>query len=374
MELKSFKSSLLRFSFLLFFSLGTCQKNDDPWISITLSDTYKNQPNCSQTCLLNVVNQIPNCVDFACVCTGDVLGSNFVAGFNDVSACAQQTCGNSVDAKNAAIAFRNICLIQEGFISASTTSTSTSTPTIIPVTSITASPIETILGNSTIIGSSTVTVIVTTGTGTGTATTGTVASLTSQTALPSQTVTYLLLINTTSYSSLTSCSKFCLNSCRDPTGNITEPQCSTDKKPPGYDSYFGLAYELQCQTPSCLCAGGAFNLTYSTLWKKSLLYCNYLPTLQDRPDPEYDRLQGVLADYCALNHFSPGSWMQTVVGSGNNSALTPPVLSNPDKIAIGVGVPSALIAIAAAIATGVQAWVAYRRYRDAAVRAGGRRP
>lgn len=50
-------------------------------------------------------------------------------------------------------------------------------------------------------------------------------------------------------------------------------------------------------------------------------------------------------------------------------------LSNSDKIAIGVGVPSALIAIAAAIATGVQAWVAYKRYRDTvAARAGRRGP
>ncbi|KAF8857914.1 hypothetical protein BDZ45DRAFT_690534 [Acephala macrosclerotiorum] len=370
MELKSFHSFLLGSVFLLWFSLGSCQKNDDPWIDITFTDTYKNQPNCSQSCLLNVVNQIPDCVNFACVCTGDVLGSNFVAGFNDVSTCAQQTCGNSVDAKNAAIAFRNICLIQEGVMNVSTTST----PTVTAVTANTASPTNTILGNSTIIGSSTVTVIVTTGTGTGTGTTDTVASSTSQTALPTPTVTYLLLINTTSYSSLTSCSKFCLNSCRDPSGTIDEPRCGTDKKPPGYDAYFGLAYELQCQSPSCLCAGGAFNLTYSTLWKESLDFCNYLPTLQDRPDPEYDRLQGVLADYCAQNQFPPASWMQAVEGSPNNSALTPPVLSNSDKIAIGVGVPSALVAIGAAVATGVQAWVVWKKYKDTMARAGRRGP
>lgn len=176
----------LTFTLLLLFPLGNCQKNDDPWIDITFTDTYKNQPNCSQTCLLNVVNQIPNCVDFACVCTGNALGSNFVAGFNDVSTCAQQTCGNSVDAKNAAIAFRNICLIQEGIISAS--STTSSTPTITAVTQVTASAINTILGNSTVSGSATVTVIVTTGTinGSRTETTGNAASLVSQTPLPTQ--------------------------------------------------------------------------------------------------------------------------------------------------------------------------------------------
>jgi hypothetical protein len=145
MEIGSFKPLILCALFLLFLSLGNCQVNGDPWTDITSSDTYKKQPACIQTCLLNVASQIPPCVDYGCVCTGDSLGTNFVAGFTDVSACAQESCGNPTDANTAVNAFRDICLIQQGFLTSSATSTSTvNTPAALPV------PTVTTLSNSTV--------------------------------------------------------------------------------------------------------------------------------------------------------------------------------------------------------------------------------
>jgi len=67
-----------------------------------------------------------------------------------------------------------------------------------------------------------------------------------------------------------------------------------------------------------------------------MIYCNYLPTLADLPDPEYDRMQGVLADYCRANGYPPRVYEQIVSGSPNNSALTPPSRLPSHHFEIGI--------------------------------------
>lgn len=305
--LRLFNMNLKYFGYtlLLCFSLCLCDQNGDPWASITSSPIYASQPNCTQTCLRNV-QFVTNCISYGCVCTGDPRGTNFVAGFTNISACAEQTCGNDADANDAVNAFRDICLLEQGFIS--TTSAST------------ASPIATEFINSTVTISVSAAVVI--ATAPPIATQSMPISYLSLSILTKTAPTYLLIINTTSYASLNPCSKFTINSCRDHSGAVNEPNCGTDKKPSGWDQYRGLAYQLQCSTPSCLCAGGAFNLTYGTLWKMSLNFCNYLPTTTDVDDPEYDHLQGVLADYCELNNFSPegDEWVLPVIGNSTWSS------------------------------------------------------
>jgi len=128
-----------------------------------------------------------------------------------------------------------------------------------------------------------------------------------------RTVTVPPTISAKTYDSLSDCAKFCLNGCRDATGKA-EPNCKPLKEPEGWERYKGLAAELGCYTPLCLCAPGAFNLTYGTLWKTSVRFCNILPSTQNLDSPEYDRLQGTLATYCKDNEYTPDAYSFLVEG------------------------------------------------------------
>jgi hypothetical protein len=134
----------------------------------------------------------------------------------------------------------------------------------------------------------------------------------------------LLIIKAAAYQNLSSCSKFCLNSCRDVSGTIFEPDCGTEQTPEDWKLYFGLAAELSCTTPSCVCKGGAFNISYGKLYQASSKFCNTLPTTKNLDSPEYDRLQGVLADYCVNNGMSPYGWINVIEGDPDNSKLLHP--------------------------------------------------
>jgi hypothetical protein len=139
-----------------------------------------------------------------------------------------------------------------------------------------------------------------------------------------QSLSTLLIIEAAAYNTLSPCSKFSLNSCRDVLGSISEHNCGTDKQPQDWELYRGLAYELSCTTPSCICLGGAFNISYGKLYQASLRFCNTLPTTKNLDSPEYDRLQGVLADYCVNNGMSPYGWINPIEGDPDNSKLLHP--------------------------------------------------
>lgn len=126
--------------------------------------------------------------------------------------------------------------------------------------------------------------------------------------------TPLLLIKPSKYDYLNPCSKFCLNSCRDTNGTVNEPKCNPSEKSEGWGQYKGLADQLRCRTAECLCASGAFNITFGKLYQSGVKYCNLLPSTADLPSPEYTRLQGVLADYCTDNNFRPDGWYLEVEG------------------------------------------------------------
>ena len=145
-----------------------------------------------------------------------------------------------------------------------------------------------------------------------------------QGTVSTQDPTTLLIIQAASYNNLSACSKFCLNSCRDVSGTITEQNCGPDIQIQDWQQYRGLAYELDCITPSCICLGGAFNISYGTLYEASLKFCNTLPTTKNLDSPEYDRLQGVLADYCVNNGMSPYGWINIIQGDSDNSKLLNP--------------------------------------------------
>ena len=129
------------------------------------------------------------------------------------------------------------------------------------------------------------------------------------------------MIKPSSYSLLNHCSKFCLNSCRNVNGMINEPDCHTDKKPDGWESYQGLADHLNCTDhgPSCICANGSFFISWGVLYMVSLQHCNYLPTVNNTDSPDYDALQGGLADYCNAQGFKPGEYFMTVTGTKDTS-------------------------------------------------------
>lgn len=158
------------FIFLLLAYLGECQQIGEPWTSVVNSDIYKKQNPCVKSCLLDVINYVPPCSDYGCVCVGDARGTNFVTAWTVVSSCAQK-CGTASDATSAANALRDICLVAVGATSSATSSSSSSS---------TSSTMT--LGNSTATVSVTISTI-----GTSSASTGaSSANPTSGTSKPSQ--------------------------------------------------------------------------------------------------------------------------------------------------------------------------------------------
>ena len=135
----------------------------------------------------------------------------------------------------------------------------------------------------------------------------------------------LFLINDTKfYPKLTPCSKMVFNACRNTTGDIEELPCRPVQNDQDWDSYLGLAYQLQATNAAHICNELAFYIACGTLANISSHFCNYLPTLADRPDPEYDSMQGFLADWCEENNFIPGNCIFTVSGNRNSSAVRTP--------------------------------------------------
>jgi hypothetical protein len=142
-----------------------------------------------------------------------------------------------------------------------------------------------------------------------------------------QGISTILLIKAAAYNTLNPCSKFCLNSCRDVSGSLSESDCGTEKMPEDWKSYRGLAYGVGCATPSCVCLGGGFNISYGKLYQASVKFCNTLPTTKNLDSPEYDRLQGVLADYCTDNGMTPYGYINVIEGDADNSQMLHPGMS-----------------------------------------------
>jgi hypothetical protein len=135
----------------------------------------------------------------------------------------------------------------------------------------------------------------------------------------------LFLINDTNfYPKLAPCSKMAFNACRNITGDIEELPCRPTQNDPDWDTYLGLAYQLQATNAYQICDGVAFYIACSTLANISLHFCNYLPTLKDRPDPEYDSMQGFLADWCVEKNFPPASCLHIASGDRNSSDVKTP--------------------------------------------------
>jgi len=120
-------SSGLYTSFIchLLAHLGGCQQIGEPWSSVVNSEICKKQNPCVQSCLLDVINHVPPCSDYGCICVGDNRGTNFVTAWTEVSSCAQN-CGTASDATNAANALRDICLVTDGATSSAMSSSPSS--------------------------------------------------------------------------------------------------------------------------------------------------------------------------------------------------------------------------------------------------------
>ena len=86
------------------------------------------------------------------------------------------------------------------------------------------------------------------------------------------------------------CCKMAFTACRNTTGDIEEVPCRPMQNDPNWDTYIGLAYQLQASNTYQICDGLAFYIACSTLPNISLHFCNYLLTLKDRPDSEYDSM------------------------------------------------------------------------------------
>lgn len=102
---------------------------------------------------------------------------------------------------------------------------------------------------------------------------------------------------------------------------VNEADCSINKQPAGWELYRGLADQLGCSNfgPSCICAGNSFFISFGQLYNASVVFCNYLPTVSNEDSPDYDSLQGVLADYCAANGWTPDGYFMTISGDKDTS-------------------------------------------------------
>jgi len=126
--LKLLLTGLVEFGLL---QLGVCDQSSDDWSTVVDTVPYGSLPNCAKGCLLNV-NSFTNCKDYSCVCSGqDPLGTNFIANYNNISACAQQDCDSGTTANQAGNAFKDICAVAVNLSPGSTTVSSTPIPTII---------------------------------------------------------------------------------------------------------------------------------------------------------------------------------------------------------------------------------------------------
>ncbi|KAI9766506.1 MAG: hypothetical protein M1840_006463 [Geoglossum simile] len=293
-------------------------KTDSGWSDVAYTDIYDSLVSCAQDCVL-YVNQATSCNTYGCVCSENSGGSNFNAGAKSIADCAKQSCPNKQDVDDAATAFRDLCnpinaVNAPSASRPSTRATSSTTPTRS-------------------------------------------SSHSSSSAAASSTSTGpLLLIKPPKYDRLNPCSKFCLNSCRDANGTANEPNCHTNNKPKGWGGYKGIADQLGCTTASCLCEYEAFNTTFGKLYQSGLKFCNLLPSTADLPVPEYNRLQGVLADWCTDMNSKPTSWSHEVEGEAPG---TKKGLSQESKIALGVGLSVGFFTLALQAVSAFFSWKTY---------------
>ncbi|KAI9857996.1 MAG: hypothetical protein M1813_007966 [Trichoglossum hirsutum] len=296
---------------------------DEGWFNVTYTDVYGSLAQCARDCVLNV-NQVNDCYTYSCVCSENTGGANFNDGVKNITECAKRSCSNSQDADNAVIAFRDLCIP----LQATRTSSASKTPTVSPRTSSLAVPSA------------------------------------SATSLTSSTLISIYLIKSRKYSNLNACSKFCVNSCRNVNGAVSESQCGSTNKPEGWEEYKGLANQLGCSSAECVCTSGAFNITFGKLYQTGVKYCNLLPSTADLPVPEYNRLQEVLADYCTDNGFRPDGWYLEVEGRAPGTKPKGTGLSGDSKITLGVGLCVGMFGLALQTVSTCFSWKTYRRDRE----------
>jgi hypothetical protein len=106
------KSIILPLAILGAVPAALGQSRDDGWLNTVLnSPAYRQMPasaTCARSCITNV-DTVTGCTVYSCVCSSNTGGVNYVAGRDNISACALQKCSDPAVADVAVGVFNQIC-------------------------------------------------------------------------------------------------------------------------------------------------------------------------------------------------------------------------------------------------------------------------
>ncbi|KAH7108691.1 hypothetical protein B0J11DRAFT_573894 [Dendryphion nanum] len=168
------------------------------------------------------------------------------------------------------------------------------------------------------------------------------------------------------YSNLTDCAKFSLNGCLNEDGIRNEQNCGPIRKWTRWEEYQGVAAQRQCKTAECLCKQPKFDATFAVAYEAGERFCGMSISTKALPIEEYERMQNVLATYCAAEGYPPKDWFLAIRGAPPGTNLTnsnPPMQANTTSsikpeggkgLGAGIGLP----ALAAAL---FAAWVSWNQ-------------
>lgn len=126
--------------------------------------------------------------------------------------------------------------------------------------------------------------------------------------------TNVTLIMAEGYANLTDCAKFALNGCLNENGVRDEADCGPAHKWENWEKYRGVAAQRQCESSECICRKLKFDASFAVAFDAGESYCGMYLSTEARPNIEYEKMQNVLAMYCASEGYVPKEWVIQLMG------------------------------------------------------------
>ncbi|KAH7383200.1 hypothetical protein BKA66DRAFT_549462 [Pyrenochaeta sp. MPI-SDFR-AT-0127] len=234
--------------------MATINNTAAVWEDVDQLDIYQNLTSCARPCVRDVNKRIivgnTHCQTYGCVCAENTNGLHFVYGLSNVTECAKNACPMEDDVKAAEMAFQDICLVYAA---------GTSRPNKTEGTNVT-------------------------------------------------------LITAEGYDNLTACAKFALNGCLNENGVRDEANCGPAHEWENWERYRGVAEQRQCKTSECICKQPKFDASFAVAFDAGESYCGMYLSTEARPNIEYEKMQNVLATYCASEGYVPKEWVMVLTG------------------------------------------------------------
>ncbi|KAK0752474.1 hypothetical protein B0T18DRAFT_404937 [Schizothecium vesticola] len=286
---------------LSFLEPAFALQSSDYWIdALDTFPAYKDASACAKTCIKNANTHTKSpCQSYGCVCSeNDSRGTNLLDSYAGISTCVEKDCGGASLLVEASNVFKVICAAA---VNNATGLTSTSITAPSPTT------VTTLLAVS---GSTkTVTSVAVPSQGPAVAIpvpTGTCASYTFN--------------RPPSFDDLPGCSQFVFSGCLDGYGNPdkSDASCGPTERPAGWETYKGIKQFMGACEAYYVCAGPFFYLTLNQLFNQSAVFCRYKPSVNGSVDVEWDKVIGVMADFCTRANFPQGVYKYSFAGPADS--------------------------------------------------------